>query len=70
MSLFQRRPDGEYRQCRCCAARGYGEDSWHPATSEFWRIANGKLLFSRCRACLSDVAAKKDGLVTEGRLAA
>jgi len=69
MSVFQRRPDGEYRLCRGCEARGYGIDSWHPATSEFWRTENGRLKFSRCRACLADVAAKKDGVVAAREMA-
>lgn len=69
MSDFQHRPDGEYRQCRSCVARGYGEDSWHPATSEFWRIESGKLRFGRCRACVSEAVAKTAGVVTIGAMA-
>jgi hypothetical protein len=70
MRHFQRRADGEYCQCQSCVARGYGEDSWHPATTEFWRAEGGKLRLARCRACESEAAAKTGGMVTGERLAA
>lgn len=54
MSLFRSTPYGEERLCRGCVNRGYGEDAWQPATSEFWPMWNGILWFGRCRACESD----------------
>lgn len=56
-------PDGEYRLCLRCLHVGYGVDSWHPATPEFWPVTYGKLKFRRCRACIADVAARRFGFV-------
>ncbi|HEY4292080.1 helix-turn-helix domain-containing protein [Luteibacter sp.] len=61
---FQSRPDGEYAECRGCVRRGYGEDAWHPATTEFWRPMEGRLYFNQCRACLSEVSERKSGFVS------
>ena len=63
MSLFQSRPDGEYRRCSRCAHLGYGEDAWHPCTSEFWPRVRGKLWFGRCLACASELASRRDGVI-------
>lgn len=60
---FQSRPDGEYCRCAYCVRLGYGEDSWHPATTEFWRTVEGRLHFGQCKACLADVAERKRGVV-------
>lgn len=60
---FQSRPDGEYCRCSRCARLGYGEDAWHPATAEFWRLMNGALHFNQCKACITEVAEHKHGFV-------
>lgn len=65
MTKFQRRPDSEYALCRSCQRAGYGEDSWLPVTSEFWAVCEGLLLLRKCKACRSEVAARKFGMVTE-----
>jgi|GEM_PF-1776901 len=59
---FVSRPDGEYCECRHCAALGYGADAWHPVTSEFWREYGGTLSLGQCKACLSEVEARSRGL--------
>jgi hypothetical protein len=66
---FQSRPDGEYVECKGCVRLGYGEDSWHPATREFWREINGAVNFARCKACRSESIERKHGVVP-GRMAA
>jgi hypothetical protein len=66
---FQSRPDGEYVECRSCVRRGYGEDSWHPATREFWREVAGHVNFTQCKACISETAERKRGIVP-GRIEA
>lgn len=66
---FQSRPDGEYVECRGCVRLGYGEDSWHPATREFWREIDGAVNFARCKACLSEAHEGRRGFVPE-RIAA
>lgn len=60
---FESRPDGEYALCRSCDRAGYGPDAWHPATAEFWVKHRGTLDFSKCKACKSEVAARKFGFV-------
>lgn len=67
MTRFQSRPDGEYAQCTNCVRAGYGPDSWHPATAEFWATWNGLLQFQKCKACRSEVQARKFGMVPEER---
>lgn len=69
MTRFQSRADGEYVQCPNCARAGYGVDSWHPATPEFWVTWNGQLQFQKCKACRSEVQARKFGFVPEGMAA-
>lgn len=63
--LFQTRPDGEYRLCQSCRRAGYGVDAWHPATVEFWPTLFGAVQFYKCKACRSEVMAKKFGFVPE-----
>jgi len=63
MSRFQSRPDGEYCQCPRCARRGYGQDSWHPVTAEYWPMNRGRLSLARCKACCGEVMAHKNGVV-------
>jgi hypothetical protein len=60
---FQSRLDGEYVKCRSCDMAGYGLDAWLPATSEFWVTHLGVLQFSKCKACRSEVAARRFGFV-------
>jgi hypothetical protein len=48
---FSSRPDGEYCACNRCLRLGYGEDSWHPLTTEFWPVIKGVLSLTNCRAC-------------------
>ncbi len=50
MNRFQSRPDGEWRQCPSCEKKGYGADSWHPATREFYPYIKGGVSFARCIA--------------------
>lgn len=70
MTTFKSLPDGEHALCRSCQRAGYGPDAWHPVTTEFWQIQQGKLLMSKCKACRSESAAKRFGFVHLGRLAA
>jgi hypothetical protein len=63
LSSFESRIDGEYRQCARCAHLGYGPDSWHPATREYWPVARGRIWFGRCLACNGELAARKFGVV-------
>lgn len=70
MTKFQSRPDGEWAQCPSCVRAGYGVDSWHPATSEYWVTLHGALQFQKCKACRSEVQARKFGMVPEWRAAA
>lgn len=70
MSQFQSRPDGEYKQCARCAKKGYGEDSWHPATPEYWPMRGGRLSLFRCKACCGEVMAHKNGVVPATAVAA
>lgn len=63
MTCFKTMPDGEHALCRSCQRAGYGVDSWHPATVEFWPVLHGHLLFNKCRACRSEVQARKFGFV-------
>lgn len=63
MTIYQSRPDGEYALCRSCQRAGYGPDSWHPATSEFWPELHGRLRMGKCKACRSEVQARKFGFV-------
>lgn len=61
---FQSRADGEYAMCRSCVRAGYGgEDSWWPATAEFWVTLHGYLQLNKCKACRSEVTARKCGVV-------
>ena len=69
LDRFQSRTDGEYCQCKRCAALGYGDDAWHPATMEFWPTEDGRLRFDRCRACASEMKVHAHGVVP-GRVAA
>ncbi len=62
---FQSRADGEYRLCPRCAQLGYGVDSYHPATREFWTVQHGRLWFGRCLACAGELSARKHGVVPE-----
>ena len=57
-TIFESRPDGEYALCKPCKRQGYGADSWHPATDEFWPTLHGKVLFYRCRACASEAVTR------------
>jgi len=63
MTTFQSRPDGEYAQCSSCARAGYGPDSWHPATCEYFPMQYGRLRFDRFRACRSEVQERQFGFV-------
>lgn len=63
MRRFESRPDGEYCQCTRCARLGYGPDSWHPVTAEFWPRCNGRLSLNRCKACCGEVMARRHGVV-------
>jgi hypothetical protein len=58
--------DGEHRLCRSCLRAGYGVDSWHRATAEDWVTIRGRLRFNKCKACCSEVQARKFGFVPEG----
>ena len=58
---FQERPDGTYCLCRSCAEKGYGEDSFHPATEEFWGVVKGRMQFGRCYACRVEYDAARRG---------
>lgn len=60
---FQTRPDGEHALCRSCQRAGYGEDSWHPATSDFWYVEQGRIRFNQCRACKTEQMSKTFGMV-------
>lgn len=60
---FESRADGEYCKCTACERKGYGVDSWHPATAEFWRTREGRLYFNQCTACLSEMSEGKKGIV-------
>lgn len=68
--LFRSTPQGEERLCRCCENRGYGQDAWLPATSDFWPLVHGRLWFGRCRACAADLRERKRGVVVTRRAAA
>lgn len=57
--------DGEWAQCRKCAAKGYGVDSYHPFTSEFFPMLHGKLRTDRCRACQSESQSHTRGVVPD-----
>ena len=64
MKHIQSRPDGEYALCRSCERAGYGTDAWHPLTDDFWPVFHGRLVLTKkCKACRSEVAAKKFGFV-------
>ncbi len=63
MSRFVSGPDGEWRECRSCARKGYGVDAWHPATREFWPVVNRRIWFGRCLACCSEMSSRKRGVV-------
>jgi hypothetical protein len=58
-------PDGEWAQCGKCARKGYGIDSFHPYTSEFFPTLHGKLLTERCKACADESAKGMHGIVPE-----
>ncbi len=60
---FRSMPDGEYALCRSCERAGYGPDAWLPATDEFWSKSAGALQFNKCKACRSEVTARKFGFV-------
>lgn len=60
---FQSRPDGEYCLCRSCQRAGYGPDAWYPVTEEFWPVHFGRMRLDKCRACRSEVVARKFGFV-------
>jgi len=58
---FESRADGEYCQCGRCARIGYGVDAWHPVSEEFWPMDHGRLSLVMCKACRSELMAKKSG---------
>lgn len=60
---WQSRADGEYRLCSRCLHIGYGEDSYHPATDEFWPRVHGQLWFGRCLACACEMGSRRKGIV-------
>lgn len=61
--------DGEWVQCRKCAMKGYGVDAYHPFTSEFFPMLNGKLRTDRCRACASESQSHTHGMVPDRKAA-
>jgi hypothetical protein len=61
--------DGEWAQCRKCAAKGYGIDSFHPFTREFFPLRGDKLRTDNCHACLSEMHAQTHGIVPERKAA-
>lgn len=81
LSTYLRRPDapprvsasdGEWYRCPSCFRIGYGVDSWQPMTTEYFASHHGRLILSQCKACRSDFARHKRGMVSgcEGRAAA
>lgn len=74
LAEYLRRPDAparvmatdcEWFRCPGCAKRGYGVDSWHPLTAEFWGTHRGRLMLHACKACRSDLARNRRGFVPE-----
>lgn len=59
-SRFESRPDGEYCRCLSCVKRGHGgEAAMWPATSQFFPLHRGRLVLSRCRACMGETVVCK-----------
>lgn len=60
--LYKTMPDGEHRLCRSCFEKGYGVDSYHPVTGEFWPVRRGQLALGRCMACKAEAEVKRKGM--------
>jgi hypothetical protein len=62
-TIFMHALDGEWAQCRKCALKGYGDDSFHPFTTEFFPMLHGKMRTDQCRACQSEAQKGTKGMV-------
>jgi len=60
---------GKLALCCCCYAKGYGDDSYHPATVEYWPSRAGRPRLGRCRACDSECRGSRRGIVDGRKLA-
>ena len=63
---FKSDESGELALCTRCYRKGYGVDSYHPATSEFWTVGcDGRISLSLCRACVAEGKSRNHGQLDE-----